>query len=214
MKKRFAFIVMVFLVLLNVTGCAKKGPVAIVNGIEITRQDFDAEVEYDLATYEAQGLSLSAEDIDAIKHAALDRLITVLLLKETAAAQGVTIDDAEINEHIELIKGDFDNDEHFNTALEEAGFTDASYRDALEEILIIEALFEQELALRSIQIEDESIEEFVNAYLEGYQGDEPVDEGELREYAAFMLSEERAQALRSEYIERLWQDSRIELIDF
>lgn len=214
--KKSMLVILVFVLIFGVVACENKGPVAIVNGVKITRQAFDTEVEYDLAEYRAQGIELSDEDIVGIKHAALDRLITIFLLKEAANVKGISVGDEDVAKHISQVQESFSDEAAFLSALTEEGFTLDSYKDTVLDILLIEALFEEELALSSLQVDEELIEEYVLsllAYSEQDEGQEEIDEDDLREYAIYVLTQEKAQDLRNDYIEKLWQDSVIEFFN-
>lgn len=214
--KKSLLVIVILALFFGAAACGKKGPVAIVNGVEITRQAFDTEVKYDLLEYGAQGLDLKAEDIKGIKHAALDRLITIFLLKEAAIAKGINVADGDVDKYISEVVDTFSDEAAFLSALEEEELSLDSFRDTVFDILLIEALFEEELALSSIQIEEERIEELITTLLAHTDEAEQkeIDMDDLHEYANYILSQERAEYLRNEYIEKLWQDSEIEFFDF
>lgn len=214
MKKKAVVFILVFSLLLSLSGCAKKGPVAIVNGVEISREAFDSEVKYDLASYESQGITLTDEEIAEVKQYAVDRLINTHLLKEAAIKAGITAGSVDVDGELEDIKDSFSDETAFNQALADAGFTMESYKTVLTDILMIEALFEQELELSKIEVSEEDIQAMVDLYLENYGEDEEIDEAELREYVAYTLKDQKAEALRSEYVEKLRKESEIKYLDF
>ncbi len=108
------------------------------------------------------------------------------------------------------VRGEYADEAAFIRALADADFTLDTYRTALTDILIIEALFEQELELSKVTVSEEEVQERVDLYLENYEGEDELDLEELEEYARYMLSEDKAQALRNQYLDRLWQESEIE----
>lgn len=211
--KKILGLILAIIFILNLTGCGQKGPAAIVNGVEISRAALDAEVEYDLTAYREQGVNLSAEEIAAVKKSALDRLISTYLLKEAAAGLGINATTVDVEGELTAVREGFADEEAFLQALEAADFTLETYKLALADILIVEALFEKELALSAIEVGAEEVQELMDSYLAEYEGEEEIDEEDLREYVAFSLKEQKAQALRSEYVEKLWQASEIEYGD-
>jgi hypothetical protein len=213
--KKITVFALVFSLLLGLAGCAKKGSVAIVNGVEISREAFDSEVNYDLASYESQGVTLTDEDIAQVKQNAVDRLINTHLLKEAAIKAGITAESVDVDGELTAVKDSFSDEATFNQALADAEFTLESYKSVLTDILMIEALFEQELELSKIEVGEEEIQAMVDLYLENYGGEDEIDEEDLRDYLAYTLKEEKAEARRSEYIEKLRKESKIEyLVDF
>lgn len=211
MKKIMVFALVIVMAL---TGCSKKGPVAIVNGVDISREDFDNELKFELAAYENQGVTLTDEQIDEVKKYVVDRLINTQLLKEAAAKAGITAASVDIDKELAAVKASFEDEATFEKALADANFTLEAYRSALTDVLMIEALFEKELELSKIEVGDEEIQEIVDLYLEKYEGEEEIDEEDLREYAAYNLKEQKAESMRSAYVEKLRKDSEIKYLNF
>lgn len=212
--KRITVFALVFSMLFGLAGCAKKGPVAIVNGVEISREAFDSEVKYDLASYESQGVTLTDKEIAEVKQYAVDRLINTHLLKEAASKAGITAESVDIEGELAAVKDSFTDEAAFLKALTDAGFTLESYQSVLAEILMIEALFEQELEFSKIEVGEEEVQAMVDLYLQNYEEEEEIDEADLREYVAYTLKEQKAEAMRSEYIEKLRKESEIKYLDF
>ncbi len=213
MKKITVFAI-VFSLLLGLAGCSQKGPVAIVNGVEISREAFDSEVNYDLASYESQGVTLTDEEIKQVKQYAVDRLINTHLLKAAAIKAGITAESVDVEKELAAVKDSFPDEDAFEQALTDAEFSLESYKSVLTDILMIEALFEQELELSKIEVGEEDIQAAVDLYLQNYEGDEEIDEEDLREYLAYTLKEQKADSMRSDYIAQLRKDSEIEYLDF
>ncbi len=209
MKKIIIFFLVLSLALLA-GACVQKGPAAKVNGVEITREALEHEMRYDLEAYKAEGITLSKEDEEAIKQSALERLIGTFLLKEAAAKAGLSAESIDVEGELAAVRGEYADEAAFIRALADADFTLDTYRTALTDILIIEALFEQELELSKVTVSEEEVQERVDLYLENYEGEDELDLEELEEYARYMLSEDKAQALRNQYLDRLWQESEIE----
>lgn len=214
--KRIAIFSLSLALLFGLAGCSPRNTVAaIVNGVEISQAALMKEVEYELAEYKKMGYELTKEEAFTVKQAALDRLISTFLLKEAAAKLGITAATVAVDSEIEAITASFDSEDEFLQALAAADFTLESYRLALTDVMIIEALFEKELSLSEIDVDAESIQGAVDYYLENYaEEDEEIDLDDLWQTAESSLSEQRAEYLRNEYIEKLWAASEIEYFDF
>jgi hypothetical protein len=213
MKKITVFAVIMIMVM-ALTGCSKKGPVAIVNGVEISREDFNTELKFELAAYETQGVTLTDEQIKEVKQYIVDRLINTQLLKEAAAKAGITAASLDVDGEFAAVKESFEDEATFEKALAEADFTLESYKAALTDVLMIEALFEQELELSKLEISEKEIQAMVDIYLENYEGEEEIDEEDLREYLTYTLKEKKAESMRGEYVEKLRKESEIKYLDF
>ena len=213
MKKITIFAVIMVMVM-ALTGCSKKGPVAIVNGVEISRDDFNTELKFELAAYETQGVTLTDEQIEEVKQYIVDRLINTQLLTEAAAKAGITVASLDVDGELAAVIESFEDETTFEKALAEADFTLESYKAALTDVLMIEALFEKELELSKLDVSEEEIQAMVDIYLENYEGEEEIDEEDLREYLTFTLKENKAESMRGEYVEKLRKESEIKYLDF
>ncbi|NLY32688.1 MAG: hypothetical protein GX065_07830 [Firmicutes bacterium] len=213
--KKVAVFVLISSLILGLVACDKTptGPVAIVNGVEITREAFASELEYDLEYYTSQGMELTDQELAEVKQIVVDRLINTHLLKEAALKAGINADTVDVDGELAAIMESFEDEADFAQALAEADFTLESYRQVLADMLMIEALFEQELELSKIEVEEEAIEAMIASYLEYYEEDD-TDEEELREYAIYVLKERKIESLRLEYLEKLRGESDIEYLDF
>lgn len=212
MKKVIIFAVVSSL-LLGLAACDKtaSGPVAIVNGVEISREAFDSELEYDLDYLNSQGITL---ELSEVKQNVVDRLINTHLLKEAAVKAGIDAGTVDVEGELAAIMEAFEDEADFEQALAEADFTLESYKLVLTDMLMIEALFEQELELSKVEVDEEQVQAMVDFYLEKYGEEDDVDEEDLREYVTYTLTQEKIDSLRNDYLEKLRQDSDIEYLDF
>lgn len=214
--KKVAVIIFISSLILGLAACDKTptGPVAIVNGVEITREAFDSELEYDLEYFNSQGMTLTDQELAEVKQNVVDRLINTHLLKEAALKAGINADTVDVDGELATIMESFEDEADFEQALAEADFTLESYKQVLADMLMIEALFEQELELSKIEVGEEEIEAMIASYLEYYGEEDDIDEEELREYAIYVLKERKIESLRFEYLEKLRGESDIEYLDF
>jgi hypothetical protein len=214
--KKIIILAVVSSLLLGLAACNKTsaGVVAIVNGVEITQEAFDAELEYDLEYYNKEGITLTDQELAELKKGVVDRLINTHLLKEAAIKAGIDADSVDVETELAAVIENFDDEATFNKALEDADFTLESYKQVLAEMMMIEALFEQELAITEIQVEEEQIQAMVQYYMENYDEEDEVDQEELREFVIYSLKQQKAESLRKDFIEKLRGDSEIKYLDF
>ena len=57
------------------------------------------------------------------------------LLKEGVEEKGITVESSEIDEQIDKVKANYDTDEKWQAALDQAGMTEDSYRAEIEQKL-------------------------------------------------------------------------------
>jgi peptidyl-prolyl cis-trans isomerase C len=94
--------------------------VARVNGEDVKK----AELERAIKSMEGRaGQPVPPERRDEIYRGALDQLVVLTLLKQESKSKGVKVDDAEIDQQVQQLKGQFPTPAAFETALKERGMT-------------------------------------------------------------------------------------------
>ncbi len=192
--KKLLVITLSLLLIFVLAACSQpaveEDAVAIVNGEEILRADYEYYLAQVKDMYAQQGMDLDNEDaaamVEIIKEQVLDDLISQKLLVQEAKNQGITANEEEVQNKFDQTRDSFETEEAFNIALEEAGltveklkveiannlavleFNDQYYKNLDEEELAvtdeeIEELYEQ----YSAQIADMPDFEEVKGYLEG-----------------------------------------------
>ena len=146
MKKKLAAILLCTFLVAGLTGCGSKvpaGTVATVNDVAISQEELDMNLEQFLLMYEAYGIDTSDETLQInLRNSLLESLVMQELLVQEAANRGIEISDAEVETQVQAIKDAYyagDNDA-YETALAESGYTVESYAEAMKEQLLIEAL--------------------------------------------------------------------------
>lgn len=143
------------------------GVAATVNGTEIAEDDVTTVIEnlrasYSLEDQDAWGNYLASMGTtpDEIRSNVIDSFVEQELQKQGAEERGVTVEDSEIDTYVNYIKANYDNDEKWQQALQQAGFDDeAAYRENIKESLL------------------------GNALIESFTADDPTDD-EIIEYAS------------------------------
>ena len=146
MKKKLAAILLCTFLVAGLTGCGSKvpaGTVATVNDVAISQEELDMNLEQFLLMYEAYGIDTSDETLQInLRNSLLESLVMQELLVQEAANRGIEISDAEVETQVQAIKDAYyagDNDA-YEAALAESGYTVESYAEAMKEQLLIEAL--------------------------------------------------------------------------
>lgn len=217
MLKRLFSIAFAFMLTVAVAACGTseiEEPVAIVNGVEISRASFNEELDYWARIYQIEA---EDEDMELLKEYVLEIMINTALLLEAAEKAGITADsvDEQVESELDYALSLYDSEEEFEQALADDGFTRESYKTMLTESLIIQSLIEAEVDFDSIEISDEDVQELFALLQAQYEGTDI--EFEFADVEEFLLSDLREQAegeLISEYIQQLREQSDIEILGY
>ena len=184
------------------------GPVATVDGTEISRESFDA---FKTGVILRQGIdvtTLTAEEQAQLDAQVIDTLIAQEILAQAVAQANVTVTDENIDAQIETIKGQFEDDNAFQEALDVEGITESELRDRVQNELITQTFLEQELRLSEITATDEEIE---TAYEQiSAEGDVPAFE-EVRDQVELLVVQQKQQERINAFVAELQNDADVEV---
>lgn len=123
------------------------GPnVATVNGVAITKSDFDVEVSRLDKQIAMSGRTPADNEMAVMKQKILDNMIGREVLKQEAVKQGIKADEAEITLQMAELKKKFGSDEEFKNALSKMNVTEASIRSQFADELALRKLIEKNVA--------------------------------------------------------------------
>lgn len=184
------------------------GPVARVNGVEITREEFEnAKAQ---AQLEMGGQLPESDEID---RQIVDSLINSELLEQAVADTDITISSEEVDTQLANLQEQVGGAEEFAAQLESAELTESELREQLREQLRIEAYLQQALDLESITVNEEDIQNFYDqqAAQAGTSTEFPTLE-EARPQIEQVLRSNEEQILIREHIEELRTQAEIETL--
>ena len=151
------------------------GTAATVNGTpipedQITKTIQNVRAQSGLEDKDAWGEFLAANNMtpESVRGQIIDSLVTAELVKQGASELGISVDSTEVDTYVSSIKANFDNDEAWKKSLENAGFTEESYRESIEESLLTQAVgkhFEEEA-----NVGDEDVAESAKSYATYFDG--------------------------------------------
>ena len=126
------------------------GVAATVNGVEVAEDDVTTSIEvirssYSLEDQDAWDNFLASSNMtpEKLRENVIDSFVDQALQKQGAEERGVTVDDSEIDSYVDRIKSNYDSDEKWQQALQQAGFSDeADYRENVKDGLLGNALME------------------------------------------------------------------------
>ena len=176
----------------------------------MTVLDFKNAFEITKIAYE-NDIKEQPEDLKKAQIRLLNQLTVEMILLEKAKGLKISITDAELEQAISGIKGDYPEGEFENTLLEYAVSYD-SWKDRLRNRLIIEKVIEEELKSR-ISITAEDISDY---YQKHYQDREEESEAEqhsedINEVIVKQLRRQKAEETYNAWIETLKEQYEIEV---
>jgi parvulin-like peptidyl-prolyl isomerase len=130
-KMKIIFIAFFAVNLLFAAGCSR--PVATVNGKKIDRKTFDIHLKEKIQKHRQQNVT---PDIDKLKDALIQELISEKLILEAAYAKGIQVSDNDVNQQIEIMRKSTTEDT-FDKALKEKGLTLDDLRERTREKMVM-----------------------------------------------------------------------------
>lgn len=148
MKKKLTAILLTVFLITGLAGCGSKvpaGTVATVNGVAISQEELDANFNQFMQMYEAYGVDTSDETLQInLRNSLLESLIVQELIVQEAENREITVSDEDVNAYIQSVKDSYGDADAYVKVLEENGYTEASYAEAVREQMVIE-LFRDDL---------------------------------------------------------------------
>jgi len=141
--------------------------VATVNGEEISRADFETEMENTKATYAQQGMNIDEMDKEQQKEfeqVVLNQLINTKLVLQTAEEGKVSVEQKDIDGEIKNIKSQFEDEAKFKEALKEGKITEDELKEQVKTQLTVTKFLESKIG--EIDVTEEELKAVYNQYKE------------------------------------------------
>lgn len=145
------------------------GVAATVNGTEISEDTITNYIESfrassDLTDDDSWGQWMADNDMtpESVREKIVDSFVSRELVQEGADEKGITVDGDEIDGYVEKTRENYDSDEKWQSALDQAGMTEQDYRDELELQLKSKKLQE------SFTVDEEPSQEDLLSYAQMY----------------------------------------------
>jgi peptidyl-prolyl cis-trans isomerase C len=131
-------------------------PVARVNGVDISQEEFNSEVNIYLQRSSRPDTPLSDEQMAELRSQILESIIERELLYQMSVKSGIAVESSEIEAQLDTIKKRFVNSAGFEKAMEQMGMTENEVKKEIERGIAIKKLIDQEVAQAITISEDES----------------------------------------------------------
>lgn len=106
---------------------------------------------------------------ESYREETIDALVETEVLRQAAAHDGITVDQAEVDEYMDSMKEMYNSDEEWKKSLEESNTTEEEYTQEIEDSLLQEAVTEK-LAAESGEVSDQELLEYFNESRDFYDG--------------------------------------------
>lgn len=185
--------------------------VATVNGVKISREDFENSKRAMMQSYTAQGGDPMTPDVAAeIEKQAIDSLISTELLTAAAKAGGFTATDTEVQTEYDGILERFGSAEALKAQMDALGMSEADLRSDIQEQIAVSAYVTSTISPYDLALTDEEITGFYDSLAAGGVADlPPLDE--IRPQIEAQLTSEKQQAAVQKLIESLRATADIEV---
>jgi len=130
--------------------------VAVVNGVVITRAQYDKEIEVHLQRVARQGRQMSEEQLTKLKKEILDGLIEREVLYQESQKAGIKVSEEKVNEQLTGIQKRFPSEAEFKKALASMSLTEDEVRAQIQRGLAIRELIEQKVASKIVISDDDT----------------------------------------------------------
>lgn len=139
----FAVVLSASLLVLAACSGGTDGVAATVNGQDISEQTVTDQVQHNraqsgLSENQQWGRYLVQNDLtpEKVRENAINVLVEKHLIKEACGDLEIAVEESEVDEAVSAFRENFQSDESWNNALEQAGFTEESYRRDIDSSLV------------------------------------------------------------------------------
>ncbi|WP_052158646.1 SurA N-terminal domain-containing protein, partial [Halobacillus sp. BBL2006] len=107
------------------------GPVAVVNGEELSREDFNAQYESMKQQYTQMGMDLEGKE-EQLKKSIVDQMIGSELLTQSAEEAGIEVSNDEVEKKYSEFSKRFESEEQMKKAFEENNTDEKEVKEQLK----------------------------------------------------------------------------------
>ncbi|MCA9366097.1 SurA N-terminal domain-containing protein [Candidatus Kaiserbacteria bacterium] len=188
----------------------ENGPIATVNGVAISRADYQKTLKKLTGQLSRDGYDLSNTKIVAqVRQQAIATLVNTELIVQDAREHGRSVSSAELTAAYGDVLEEMGSEEVLFLTLQDAGSNEKELRAELERELLVKKHLEAMTDYKSITVSEEEIRAYFdvliinNTDLASYEAEKP----ELR---AKLLADKRQQAV-SDFIQTLRSEAEVEI---
>jgi peptidyl-prolyl cis-trans isomerase C len=147
--------------------------VAVVNGVVISKDAYDHELDFFVRRAAAQGQALPDEQMAQMKNQVLESLIDRELLFQESKKKGIEVKTEAVSDQLQKIEHKYPNKEDFKKLLSEMGLTESDVRRQISRGMAIQQLIDKEVT-EKIMVSDEETRSFYDKNPQLFQQPEQV----------------------------------------
>ena len=150
------------------------GPIATVNGVEISRSKMQAQVNH---TINQRGMGSGGitqpGTYKSIQEEVLEQLIVQELLWQEAQQREFVVSAADVEQQLQKMKSGFDSEMAFLFKIKEGGFTEATYREDIRQQRSAQRMLHEGI-VPEIEISDDDVKQFYDENIDRLSSQEQV----------------------------------------
>jgi peptidyl-prolyl cis-trans isomerase C len=135
---------------------ASSDRVAVVNGVNIARNEFDRALGYYMQRATQSGQQIPETQMTEIKNGILENLISAELLFQKSKQKGIQVKTEDVTEQVQSIKKQFPSEAEFKKVLDESQITEADLKAQIARDLAIQQLIDKEVNQKVVISDEES----------------------------------------------------------
>ncbi|HMO78101.1 MAG TPA: SurA N-terminal domain-containing protein [Candidatus Paceibacterota bacterium] len=185
-------------------------PVVKVNGVAITKGDYQSSYEQLSNMTAAQGADLTDVAVmESLKTQTIDTLVNAELLRQAAVEEGLEATTEDVDTRFNEIRENLGGAEVLAARMAEFGVTEAALRRDIENEFLIQQLFDLKI-FDLIEVSDQEVQDLYDQAVAGGTELPPLEE--IKETAIVEIRNGKAQPLINEYIQTLRVAANIEIL--
>jgi peptidyl-prolyl cis-trans isomerase C len=149
------------------------GKAAVVNGVAISKDDFDREMDFYVKRANQRGQQVPEAQMGLMKNQVLDSLIDRELLFQETKKKGINIDPKDVADELQKIKQRYAKPGEFEQLLNDMGLTESDVQNQIERGLAIQQLIDNEVRSK-VTIGDEEVKSYYDANPQLFEQPEQV----------------------------------------
>lgn len=194
-----------------ISAIESKSPAARVNGVVISKTDFNSSLRQLNEMAAAQGADTTDPTLlEQNRTQAIETLVNAELLRQAAVEEGMTVTPEEIETRFTEIQDGIGGAELLAERMAEFGVTEVSLRRDIENEFLIQGLFDTKIDSTSIEVSESEITSLYETAGGAAGGLPPLEE--LREQIEAQVRFEKEQELINTYLETLRTEAKIEVL--
>ena len=130
--------------------------VAVVNGVIITQEEYNKELDFHLQRASQRGLQVSDDQMAKLKEDILESLIEREVLFQESQKSGIMVEQKSIDDQLSVIKKRFPTEDEYKNALSTMKLSEDSVKMQIKKGLAIKELIDIQIAQKVVITDEES----------------------------------------------------------